>query len=62
MTEAEDCGKGYQNAYLYLIYIYIYIYREREREREGERGETCPHGYHHNSFVETHALGQMMYG
>ena len=44
------------------IIIYIYIYREREREREGERGETCPHGYHHNSFVETHALGQMMYG
>ena len=22
----------------------------------------CPPGYHHNGFVETHALGHMMYG
>ena len=22
----------------------------------------CPSGYHHNSFVATHALGHMMYG
>ena len=22
----------------------------------------CPPGYHHNSFVATHALGHMMYG
>ena len=22
----------------------------------------CPPGYHHNSFVATHALGRMMYG
>ena len=22
----------------------------------------CPPGYHHNRFVETHALGHMMYG
>ena len=22
----------------------------------------CLPGYHHNSFVETHALGHMMYG
>ena len=22
----------------------------------------CPPGYHHNGFVATHALGQMMYG
>ena len=22
----------------------------------------CPPSYHHNSFVATHALGQMMYG
>ena len=22
----------------------------------------CPHGYHHNGFVATHALGHMMYG
>ena len=22
----------------------------------------CPHGYHHNSFVATHAFGRMMYG
>ena len=22
----------------------------------------CPPGYHHNGFVTTHALGQMMYG
>ena len=21
----------------------------------------CPHGYHHNGFVATHALGHMMY-
>ena len=23
---------------------------------------TCPPGYHHNYFVATHALGQMMHG
>ena len=22
----------------------------------------CPHGYHHNGFVTTHALGHMTYG
>ena len=22
----------------------------------------CPPGYHHNGFVETHALGHMMHG
>ena len=22
----------------------------------------CPPGYHHNSFVATHALGHIMYG
>ena len=22
----------------------------------------CPPSYHHNDFVETHALGHMMYG
>ena len=22
----------------------------------------CPSGYHHNGFVETHALEHMMYG
>ena len=22
----------------------------------------CPLGYHHNGFVATHALGNMMYG
>ena len=22
----------------------------------------CPPGYHHNGFVQTHALGHMMYG
>ena len=22
----------------------------------------CPPGYHHNAFVETHALGHMIYG
>ena len=22
----------------------------------------CPPGYHHNGFVETHALGHMIYG
>ena len=22
----------------------------------------CPHGYHHDGFVATHALGHMMYG
>ena len=22
----------------------------------------CPHDYHHNGFVATHALGHMMYG
>ena len=22
----------------------------------------CPPGYHHNGFVATHALGQIMYG
>ena len=51
--------------YIYIytytyIYIYVYIYIH-----------LCvyiiiktiyPPGYHHNGFVETHALGHMMYG
>ena len=35
------------------IYIYIYIYSIMKT--------ICPPGYHHNGFVATHALGDMMY-
>ena len=42
--------------YIYYIYIYIYIYIYVIMET------MCPPGYHHNGFVETHALGHMMYG
>ena len=36
----------YENA-KQIIYIYIYI----------QRITMCPHGYHHNGFMETPALG-----
>ena len=39
--------------YIYVIYIYIYIYSIMKAK--------CPPGYHHNGFVATHALGDMMY-
>ena len=35
------------------MYIYIYIYVIKTM---------CPPGYHHNSFVATCELGDMMYG
>ena len=40
-----------QTIYYIYIYIYIYIYMKT----------MCPPGYHHNSFVATHALGHIMY-
>ena len=36
------------------MYIYIYIYVITKR--------MCPPCYHHNGFVATHVLGNMMYG
>ena len=40
--------------YMYIyVYIYIYIYSIMKT--------ICPPGYHHNGFVATHALGDMMY-
>ena len=38
-----NCSFSYENC----IYIYIYI----------QRITMCPHGYHHNGFMETPALG-----
>ena len=43
--------------YIYMLYIYmlyIYIYEIMKT--------MCPPGYHHNGFVATQALGNMMYG
>ena len=33
------------------MFVYIYVIMKT----------MCPPGYHHNSFVATHALGHMMY-
>ena len=35
-----------------MFHIYIYVIMKT----------MCPPGYHHNGFVETHALGHTMYG
>ena len=40
--------------YIYIIYTHIYIYVMMKT--------MCPHAYHHNGFVATHALGHKMYG
>ena len=40
--------------YVYKMYIYIYIYAIMKI--------MCSSGYHHSSFVATHAIGHMMYG
>ena len=37
--------------YIYIYYIYIYSIMKT----------ICPPGFHHNGFVETHALADMTY-
>ena len=66
----------YMYIYMY-IYIYIYIYllyvvhdtqSAQISQKQGRRNiyvimkTMCHAGYHHSSFVSTHALGNMMYG
>ena len=50
--------------YVYIPYIYIYIYKYIYNLYIINiiMKTMCPLGYHHNGFVETHALGLMMYG
>ena len=45
---SQRCKDSMPKPRLY-IYIYIYIYAIMKT--------MCPAGYHHNSFVTTHALG-----
>ena len=50
------------------IYIYTYIYHDTQSAQISQKQDglniyvimktMCPPGYHHNSFVATHALGQ----
>ena len=42
-----NCSFSYENCIYIYIYIYIYI----------QRITMCPHGYHHNGFMATPALG-----
>ena len=46
---------------IYLsIYLCIYIYILNICNHENNK-TMCPRGYHHYGFVETHALGHMIY-
>ena len=44
------------------VYVYIYRYRYRYRYIYVIMKTMCPPGYHHNGFVATDALEQMIYG
>ena len=67
------CIYVYMYIYIYIyiyIYVYTYIYITTHRVLKSHRSKMglsiyvimktmCPPGYHHNSFVATHALGPM---